>query len=126
MQKNDSNRGREYWKFDQFSSQMRKSAIKLYAEKVIAHASVNGEICCQGFRKELVDKAAQFAPLLKITCNGINNKVRNIGGLHEQQEIPPATPNHAIGYPTLSTDLDSSVSFGLISKRTSAENPLEF
>jgi hypothetical protein len=45
-QKNDLNRGGgEYRKFDEFSSQMRESVIKSYAENIIAHAAANGGIC---------------------------------------------------------------------------------
>jgi hypothetical protein len=52
-QKNYSNRGGgEYWKFDEFSSQMREPVIKSYAEKVIAHAGANGGICRWGFVKD--------------------------------------------------------------------------
>ncbi len=58
--------------------------IKSYAEKVIAHAAANGGICRRGFVKDLVDKAAQVAPILKITRNDINNKVRNFKGPREQ------------------------------------------
>jgi hypothetical protein len=101
-QKNDSNiGGGEYWKFDEFSSQMREPVIKSYAEKVIAHAAANCGICRQGFVKDLVDKAAQVAPLLKITCDNISNKVRNIKGPREHQEVIPMIPYHAIGSPTL-------------------------
>jgi hypothetical protein len=77
-QKNDLNKRGEYPKFDEVSSQMREAVIKSYAGKVIAHAAVNGGSCHPGFVKELVDKAAHVAPLLKITCDVINNRVRNI------------------------------------------------
>jgi hypothetical protein len=77
-QKNDLNRGGEYWNFDEFSSQIRESRIQSYAEKLIAHAAGDGGICHQGFVKELVDKVAQVAHLLKITHKDITNKVRNI------------------------------------------------
>ena len=126
--------------------------IKSYAKKAIAHAAANGGGCRPGFVKELVDKAAQVAPLLKITCDDINNRVRNIRGPCKQQEVSRAIPHHAIGCPTLfhqfglkhfhwfdfpenkcghrticcptlSTDSDSSVSAGLIFGRTSVENP---
>jgi hypothetical protein len=40
--------------------------------------------------KDLVDKAAQVAPLLKIKRDDINNKVRNIQGPREQQDVLPA------------------------------------
>jgi hypothetical protein len=75
--------------------------------------------------KDLVDKAAQVAPLLKITCNDIINKVRNIKGPCEHQEVLPMIPYHAIGYLTLFTNLDSSISSGLISERASAVNMLD-
>ncbi len=75
--------------------------------------------------KDLADKAAQVAPLLKITCDDINNKVRNIEGPCEHKEVTPAIPYHAIGCLTLFTNLDSSISSGLISKRASAENLLD-
>jgi hypothetical protein len=98
--------------------------IKSYVKKVMAHAAENCGSCYQGFVKELVNNAAQVAPLLKITCDNINNKVRNIQGPREQREVSPAIPYHAIGCPTLSTISDLSISTGLISERTSAENPL--
>jgi hypothetical protein len=125
-QKNNLNRGGgEYLKFHEFSSQIREPMIKSYAEKVIAHATMNGGICHQGFVKDRVDKAAQVAPLLKITRDNINNKVRNIKGPRKQSEVTSAIPYHAIGCPTLSTNLNSSVSSGLISKRASVENLLD-
>ncbi len=99
--------------------------IKSYAKKVMAHAAENCGSCRQGFMKELVGNAAQVAPLLKITRDNINNKVRNIQGPCEQREVSPAIPYHAIGCPTLSTMLDSSISTGLISERTNAENLLD-
>jgi hypothetical protein len=71
---------------------MREAVIKSYVEKDIAHAAVNGGSCCPGFVKELVDKAAQVAPLLKITCDDINNRVRNIQGPRKQREVSPAIP----------------------------------
>jgi hypothetical protein len=91
----------------------------------MARAAENCGSCCQGFVKELVDNAAQVAPLLKITHDNINNKVRNIQGPREPREVSPAIPYYAIGCPTLSTILDSNISTGLISERTSAENPLD-
>jgi hypothetical protein len=124
-QKNDLNRRGEYQKFDEVSSKMKESVINSYMEKVVAHAAANGGSCRQGLVKDLVDKAAQVAPLLKITCDDINNKVRNIQGPREQRDVSPAIPYHAIGCPTLSTISDSSIFTGLISERTSAENPLD-
>jgi hypothetical protein len=97
------NRRGEYWKFDEVSSEMRESVIKLYAKKDMAHAAENGGSCHRGFMKKLVDNAAQVAPLLKITRDDINTKVRNIQGPCEQREVSPAIPYHAIGCPTHST-----------------------
>jgi hypothetical protein len=102
---------------------MRESVINSYAEKVIAHAAVNGGICRQGYVKELVNKAAQVAPLLKITRNATNIKVRNIKGPRKQRKVTLVIPHHAIGCLTLSTNLYLSISSGLISERESAENP---
>jgi hypothetical protein len=51
--------------------------------------------------------------------------VRNIKGPHEHQEVTPAIPYHSIGCPTLFTNLESSISSGLISERASAENLLD-
>jgi hypothetical protein len=118
-QKNDLNRRGEYRKFDEVSSEMSESVIKSYTKKVMAHAAENCGSCRQGFVKELVDNAAQVAPLLKITRDDINNKVRNIQSPREQREVSPAIPYHAISC------LDLSISTGLISERTSAENPLD-
>jgi hypothetical protein len=83
--------------------------IKSYVKKVIAHAAANGGICRRGFMKDLVDKAAQVAPLLKILCNDINNKVRNINSPREHQEVTPMIHYHAIGCPTLFTNSNSSI-----------------
>jgi hypothetical protein len=77
-QKNDLNRRGEYQKVGKVSSKMMESMIKSTVEKVIAHAAANGGSCHLGFVKELVNKAAQVAPLLKITHDNINNKVKNI------------------------------------------------
>jgi hypothetical protein len=103
--KNDSNRRGEHQKFDEVSSEIRESVIKSYAKKVMAHAAENGGSCHQGFVKELVDNAAQVAPLLKITHDDINNNVRNIQGPRKQREVSLAIPYHAIGCPTHSTSL---------------------
>ena len=122
---NDSNRRGDYWKFDEVSSEMRESVMKSYAEKVVAHDAANGKSCRWGVVKELVDTAAQVAPLLKITRDNINNKVRNIWGPYKQRGFSPVIPYHAIGCPTLSSILDLSMSTSSISERTSAENPLD-
>jgi hypothetical protein len=82
-QKNDSNRGGEYRKFDELRNQLREPVIKFYAEKAIAYAAANGGICYQGFVKILVDKATQVAPLLKIIHNNINIKVQH---QHQSEE----------------------------------------
>ena len=84
--KNDSNKRGEYPKFDKASSRMRDTLIQPCAERVIAHAAGNGGSCRRGFMKELVDELNQRAPLLEITCNDINNKVRIIKGQHEEEE----------------------------------------
>ena len=131
--KNDSDKRGEYRKFDEFSSQMRDSVIESYARKVIAHVAVNDGSCKRGFVKNLVNMAAEVVPALKITCDDINNKMSRIRDPPEQQqqqqqqqeEVSPAIPYHAIVCPTLSTDSDSSICADLISKRTSAENPLD-
>jgi hypothetical protein len=47
-QNNDSNKRGEYWKVVEVSSQMREAVIKLYTEKVIANAAVNGGSCRPG------------------------------------------------------------------------------
>jgi hypothetical protein len=49
-------------------------------ERVIDHAASNGGRCRLGFVKELVDELNQRAPLLDITRDDINNKVRIIKG----------------------------------------------
>ncbi len=84
---------------------MREPVIKSYAEKVIAHAALNGGSCCWGLVKVLVDGAAKVAPFMRITCDNINNKVRAIQGQGplkcEQREISPALaiPFHVIRNP---------------------------
>ena len=97
--KNDSDKRGEYRKFDEASSRMRDTLIQSCAERLIAHAAGNGGSCCQGFVKELVDELNQRAPLLEITCDNINNKVRIIKGQHEeeeQREVSLAIPFHII------------------------------
>ena len=95
--KNDSDKRGGYWKFDEASSRMRESLIKSCAERVIDHAASNGGRCRLGFVKELVDELNQRAPLLKITRDDINNKVRIIKGQREEEdrrEVSPAIPFH--------------------------------
>jgi hypothetical protein len=75
--------------------------------------------------KDLLDKAAEVAPSLKITCADINNNVMAMKDPPKQWEVSPVIPNHAIGCPTLSTDSDSSIFARLISKKTYAVIPLE-
>ena len=125
--KDNSDKKGEYRKFDEFSSQMRDLVIKLYAKKVIAHVAANDGSFKRCFVKNLVNMAAEFAPALKISRDDINNKVRRIRELPEQQqqEVSPAIPCHAIVCPTISTNSDSSISADLISERTSAENLLD-
>jgi hypothetical protein len=108
---NDLDKRGNYQQFEDRCRQMRELVIKFYAKRVIAHAASNGKSCHQGF-----DGAAQLAPFMRITRNDINNKVRAIQGqgLHkcEQREVSPAPiiPFHVICDPSLSTNLDLSVS----------------
>ena len=117
-QKNDSNKRGEDWNY-QISSQMRESLIKSCADKVIAHAARNGGSCHQGFVKKLVNKIFQRVPLMEITRNTINNKVRIIikgqGEEEKQQTVLPAIPFHIIRDPSLSTNSELNVSASSIS-----------
>ncbi len=74
---------------------MREAVIKSYAEKIIAHAALNGGRCRWGFVKALADGAAQVAPFMRITRDDINNKVRAIQGQGphkcEQRESSPGS-----------------------------------
>ena len=121
--KNDSAKRGEYRNFDQMSSQMRDTLIESYAEKVIAHAAENGGRCRLGFVKELVGMVSQRAPLLEITRDDINNRVRIIKGQRkeeEQRDVSPAIPFHIIRDPSLSTNSDLSVSAS-----SNEQNPLD-
>ena len=121
--KNDSVKRGEYRNFDQMSSQMRETLIESCAEKVIAHAAENGGRCRLGFVKELVGKVSQRAPLLEITRDDINNRVRIIKGQRkeeEQRDVSPAIPFHIIRDPSLSTNSDLSVSAS-----SNEQNPLD-
>jgi hypothetical protein len=73
--------------------------------------------------KELVDELNQRAPLLKITRDDINNKVRIIKGQREEeerQEVSRAIPFHIIHDPSLSTNSELSVSVS-----SNEQNPLD-
>jgi hypothetical protein len=121
--KNDSDKRGGYRKFDEAGSRMRESLIKSCAERVIDHAVFNGGRCRLGFVKELVDELNQRAPLLEITRDDINNKVRIIKGQREEEErreVLPAIPFHIIHDPSLSTNLDLSVSVS-----SNEQNPLD-
>ncbi len=121
--KNDSDKRGEYRKLDKASSRMRDTLIQSCAERVIAHAAGNGGSCHQGFVKELVDELNQRAPLLEITRDNINNKVRIIKGQREEEErreVSPAIPFHTIRDPSLSTNSDLSVSVS-----SNEQNPLD-
>ena len=91
--KNDSDKRGEYQKFDEASSRMRDTLIQSCAERVIAHAASNGGSCRRGFVKELADELNQRAPLLKITRDDINNKVRIIKGQREEEERRKVLPH---------------------------------
>ena len=125
-QKNDSVKRGEYWNFDQMSRQMRETLIESCAEKVIAHAAENGGRCHFGFVKEvkeLFGKVSQRAPLLEITRDNINNRLRIIKGQRkeeEQRDVSPAIPFHIIRDPSLSTNSDLSVSAS-----SNEQNPLD-
>ncbi len=92
--KNYSNKRGGYLKFDEASSQMRESLIKSCTERVIAHGV-----------KGLVDELYQRAPLMGISRDDINNKVRIIikgqREEEEQRDLSPAIPFHII-HPPLS------------------------
>ncbi len=121
--KNDSDKRGEYRKFDEASRRMRDTLIQSCTERVIAHAASNGGSCHRGFVKELVDELNQRAPLLKITRNDINNKVRIIKGQREEEErleVSPAIPFHIIRDPSLSTNSELSVSVS-----SNEQNPLD-
>ena len=90
--KNDSDKRGGYRKFDKASSQMRESLIKSCVERVIDHAASNGGRCHLGFVKELVHELNQRAPLLEITRDDINNKVRIIKGQREEEERREVSP----------------------------------
>jgi hypothetical protein len=121
--KNDSDKRGEYQKFIEASSRMRDTLIQSCLERVIAHAASNGGSCRRGFAKELVDELNQRAPLLKITHDDINNKVRIIKGQREEEErreVSPAIPFHIIHDPSLSTNSYLSVSVS-----SNEQNPLD-
>ena len=123
--KNDPNKRGEYRKFGDVSNQMREPVIKSMTEKAIAHAAVNGGSCRQGFVKDLVNRAAKSSPLMKISRDNINNKVRAIEGPSKQREVSLEIPYHDICCSSLSTNADSSVSTSLNSERTNVENLLD-
>ena len=121
--KDDSDKRREYRKFDQISSQMRETLIRQCAELVITHAAGNGGGSRQGFVKGLVDEYFRRAPSMEISRDDINNKVRIIRGQREeeeQREVSPAIPFHIIRDPSLSTNSDLSVSAS-----SNEQNPLD-
>ncbi len=128
---NELDKRGEYQKFCNKCLQMRESVIKSYAEQVIAHAALNGGSCHRGFVKDLVDGAAKVAPFMRITCNNIINKVRAIQGQGpnkcEQREVSPtpAIPFHVIRDPSISTNLDLSVSASSDAKSINEQDPLD-
>ncbi len=110
---------------------MRQPVIKSYAEQVIGHAASNGGSCRRGFVKDLFDEAAKVAPFMRITRDDINDKVRAIQGQGphecEQREVSPAPaiPLHVIRDPSISTNLDLSVSASSDAESINEQNPLD-
>jgi hypothetical protein len=73
--------------------------------------------------KGLVDYFNQRAPLLDISRDDVNNKVRFIKGKREEEErreVSPAIPPHVTRDPSLLTNSNLSVSVG-----SSEQNPLD-
>ena len=73
--------------------------------------------------KGLVNELYQGAPLMGISHNNINNKVRIIKGKgkeEERGEVSPAIPFHIICNPSFLTNLDLSVSVS-----SNEQNPLD-
>ena len=65
---------------------MRDILIQSCAERVIAHAAFNGGRCHLGFVKGLVNELYQRAPLMSISREDINNKMRIIKGKGKKEE----------------------------------------
>jgi hypothetical protein len=71
---------------------MRDTLIQSCEERVIAHGASNGGRCRLGFVKGLVDELYQRAPLMGISRDDINDKVRIIKGKgkkEKQREVSP-------------------------------------
>ncbi len=120
--KNDSEKRGAYRKFDEASSRMRESLLHNCAERVITHAASNGGRCRLGFVKDMVVEIHERAPLIGISRDDINNKVRIMKSKREEderREVSPAIPFHVIRDPSLLTNSDLSDSAG-----SSEQNPL--
>jgi hypothetical protein len=84
--KDDSDKRGEYRMFNEASSRMRDSLIQSCAERVIDHASSNGGRCRHGFVQETVRELYRGAPLMGISRDDINNKVRILKGKRKEEE----------------------------------------
>ena len=121
--KNDSDKRGAYRKFDEASSRMRDSLLHNCAERVVAHAASNNGSCRRGFVKDMVREIHERAPLMGISRDDINNKVRIMKSKREEEErreVSPAIPFHIIRDPSLSTNSNLSDSGG-----SSDQNPLD-
>ena len=90
--KNDSDKRGAYRKFDEASSRMRDSLLHNCAERVVAHAASNNGSCRRGFVKDMVREIHERAPLMGISRDDINNKVRIMKSKLEEEErrvVPP-------------------------------------
>jgi hypothetical protein len=97
--KNDSDKRGAYRKFDEASSRMRESLLHNCAERVITHSASNGGSCRRGFVKDMVREIHERAPLMGISRDDINNKVRIMKSKREEderREVSPAIPFHII------------------------------
>ena len=98
---------------------MRESLIKSYREKVIAHAAANGGCCHWGFVNGLADGATEIevAPFMKITCDNIKDKVRDIQAECKQLEVSLLIAYLILSCTYLSANLDSCVSLVQMSRK---------
>jgi hypothetical protein len=78
---------------------MRDILIQSCAERVIAHAASKDGRCFLGFMKGLVNELYQGAPLMGISHNNINNKVRIIKG-KGKNDGKSHRPSHSTSFAT--------------------------